>query len=165
MDNTKHISTPRKFLRQLSIIHLALICGLSLFSVITYFLGIHWTINMKPTDMKFIYLETAIAIGAVLMGNFLFKKIIASADAKSKLKEKLHVFQTATIVQFALTEMPALLSIVFALITNNAIFFIFTVLLIFYFFSLKPSKSKVEKALALNLEHQSILNSLDRDIP
>jgi len=86
------------------------------------------------------------------MSNFMFKKQLDLAVAKSSLNEKLGGYQTALIIRFALLEGPSLFGIVSYLLSGNLLFLAISGLIILYFITIRPTRDKVETDL--NLDYQ-----------
>jgi len=146
--------TPQKFLRTLSIIHLALITGQILFALVTIFLNSDKDIVIRYTNDVFVNVLPILTIAGILTGKILFKKQLIALQSKESLKEKLTGYQSAFIVRLALLEGPCLFGIVCYLLTGNLFHIIIAGLIILYFISLRPGKEKVETDLALPYEQK-----------
>ena len=68
---------------------------------------------------------------------------------KPTLKEQLGNYSGASLVQYAFTEAPAILSIIALFITGNLLYPTITLLLLAYFITLRPTKSKISNDLQL----------------
>ena len=112
----------------------------------------------------FLYVVALLTINAIFLGNYVFKKQISNLAEKESLKEKLIGYQSATIVNYAFIEAPALLSIAVFYMEGNLLYLIIAGLLAIYFFSLRPTKDKVETTLDLNGAHKSQFNNLNQKL-
>ncbi|UII76825.1 hypothetical protein LV716_03275 [Flagellimonas sp. HMM57] len=164
MTNETGQFTPRGFIKTLTILHLALIAGPIAFACFAYFQIQDVVIDFTNTDDSFLLIIPIFAIGAISMGNLVYKKLTAEISKIAGLKQKLMRFQTASLIKFASIEAPALFSVVVFYMTGNMAFLLIAVVLIFYFFTLRPTKVKIENSLALRGEEKSQFNKLDHPI-
>jgi hypothetical protein len=161
MDQNNNRPTPEGFLKSISIIHLALLAGQVIFSIVAYaqsekiYFGIH---NM---DSVFIYIVPLVAVGGFMIGYLTFKKQLVDIRSKSSLGEKIIAYQTALITRYALLEGPSLLAIVIYLQSGNLFFLAIAGLLMMYFLFLRPTMEKVENDLDLNFTER--IEFLDKD--
>lgn len=146
--------TPQKFLKSLSLIHLALAFGLILFAGVTVFLNSGKETAIRYTDDVFVNVLPVLALVCILTSITLFKKQLITLQSKDSLKDKLKGYQSAFIVRLALLEGPCLFGIVCYLVTGNFFHLIVAGLIILYFISLRPGKEKVETDLKLSHEQQ-----------
>lgn len=136
-------------LKKLRIVHIALTIGQIAFAVIVFNLKFSEAlfVDISNTNNPFLLIVPMITIVGFTMGNFLFKKQLATIKREDSDSTKISKYQTATILKFALLEGPSLLGIVAFMLSGNLIFLIFSGIIILYFISLRPSDSKVEKDL------------------
>ncbi|MEO8532380.1 MAG: MFS transporter [Flavobacterium sp.] len=120
----------------LQIIHLTICAGVS----ITYFLieqpsMQHFKIpNINTSSAIYLILP----IVALLMSNFLFKSQLKQVDPELKPEENLPVYQTASIIRWAILEGAA-----FIILFLKPDFLLAGILLIVYLISLRPTEEKV----------------------
>lgn len=156
-------TTPNNFMRTLQIIHMAMISGVLFFGVFSF-------INKKDTMVFYnegdvlLYVYPALAIGAVFLGQFLFKNQISSLKAKEDLKEKLGGYQTASIIKFALIEGAAFFGLVQFFTSGSMAYLAITGLLVVYLLLQKPTKTKVASDLDLKGDHRNQFNRFDEEI-
>ena len=94
-------------IKVLQIIHLAICAGTVIAYLFIAQLSLE-SLKVKTTDSSdLIYF--AIPILAFFLSNFLFKSQLKQADPKLKLEENLPIYQTASIVRWAILEASALL--------------------------------------------------------
>ncbi len=138
-------STPKNFLKTLTIIHYALVAGPLLIGVIFY---LNTELNTNDTvDDIFIYIFPLIALVGVFSGNFIFKKLLSNIKKSESLQHKLTGYQTASLVKFALLEGPAFLNIVWFSLTGNLLYLTIGMVLVLFLFMQRPTKIKVENDL------------------
>lgn len=164
MENKTTQLTPNGFIKTLSIIHLALLSGLIIFLIIAYTQNKVWQLNLNDTSDVFLFIAPILAVGGILVGNFLYNNQINALSNKNSLREKLTGFQTASIMKYALIEGPALLAIVSSMNSGNLFYIIIAIALIVYFYFQKPTKEKIESNLKLNSEQKMQFNNADKAI-
>ncbi|MGZ3812336.1 MAG: hypothetical protein ACXVB0_16805 [Mucilaginibacter sp.] len=146
--------TPAQFLKTIIIIHFALLAGQLLFAVVAFSLAVKVYFGVKDWNDAFMYVGPALAIGGVLAGNFMFRQQLNALAGKNTLSEKISVYQSATIIRFALLEGPSLFSIVAFMLGGNLFFLVISGLLILYMLMLRPAKDRVESDLNLGFDEK-----------
>lgn len=165
MENNQPIAlTPKSFIKTITIIHLALIMGLLLFSGVSYTLVETNVLSFDFENDIFSLIVPAFAIGGAFASNFIANKKISELSAVASLKDKLMGYQTACIIRFALLEGPALFGIVIYMQTGNLMYLIIAGAIIAYFVTVRPTKEKIEMDLNLNFKHKSAFNQMDEVI-
>ncbi|MCK0156622.1 hypothetical protein MWU65_05495 [Cellulophaga sp. F20128] len=143
--------TFKSFLQTITIIHIAFIGGLLVFSAIAYFQFTDWVFILPTNDLFFIITPT-LALASIYLGNFLFRKKISAILGKKSLRQRLTTYQSAILIKFAFTEGAAFVCIMIALLKGNLFYLGLALLCIVYFISLKPTQAKIEQQLALKGE-------------
>lgn len=165
MENNQSIAfTPKSFIKTITIIHLALIMGLLLFSGVSYTLVETNVLSFDFENDIFSLIVPVFAIGGAFASNFIYTKKINELTSLESLKDKVMGYQTACIIRFALLEGPALLGIVYYMQTGNLLFLIIAGALIVYFVTLRPTKEKIETDLNFSFEQKSAFNQMDEVI-
>ena len=127
-------------IKTLQIIHLAICLGVSLAYV---FAGDIFTKEFKlpniDTSSIFYVVVPIIGIG---LSNFLFKSQLKKIDSKKKLEENLPLYQSASIIRWAILEAAA----IFVLFSNPD-FVLIGVILIVYLISLRPTEDRIKTDL------------------
>jgi hypothetical protein len=155
-------TTPKNFLKTLTIIHYALVSGPLLTGIIFY---LNTELNTNGTvDDIFVYIFPLIALGGIFAGNFIFKKLLSNIKKNENLQHKLAGYQTASLVKFALLEGPAFLNIIWFSQTGNLLYLTIGMVLVLFLFMQRPTKIKVESDLELIGEHKRQFNRLDDPI-
>ncbi len=90
-----------------------------------------------------------LAIGLPALGFNLFKQRL-QAMAGDTISGRIRKYKTASLIRWALIEMPALFAIVSFLISGNYAYFGLAVALVLLFAATNPSKTKVIFQLQLN---------------
>lgn len=128
-------------IKVLQIIHLAISAG----TVIAYlFIG---QLSIESLKIEFIdssdLIYFAIPILAFFVSNFLFQSQLKLADVKLKPEENLPIYQTASIIRWAILECSAL----FILFLKQDLL-ILGILIIVYLLFLRPTEDRVISALS-----------------
>ena len=128
-------------LKVIKMIHFALCAGLVMAYV---FVGDVTTIsfNMPPLSQSNI-VYVLIPIIAYIFSNFMFKTQLKAADKTLKLEANMAVYQTASIVRWAILEGAA-----FLILFLNKDFVLFGILIIIYLALLHPTESRIEMDLS-----------------
>ena len=94
-------------LKILKIIHLAICAGM----ILAYIFAGQFTIEQLKGQQidsdDLVYL--AIPFAAFFLSNFMFKSQLKQVDSRSTLEEKLPIYQTASIIRWAILEVGAFL--------------------------------------------------------
>ena len=123
-------------LKTLQIIHLAICAGM----ILAYIFAGQFTVTqLKGQEIEIndlLYL--AIPIGAFFLSNFLFKTQLKQVDPKIILEDKLPIYQTASIIRWAILEAAS-----FLILFIKPELVIFGILLIIYIAILRPTEDKI----------------------
>jgi beta-lactamase regulating signal transducer with metallopeptidase domain len=143
----------KTFLKTLSFMHLALVIGLSIFTVLAF------TQNMDfntETDTKnvLLYIVPIAALIGYFGSQFLFKKLLMRITDTDSLEEKLKKYQSASHLKYALIEAPAFLALFAYYNSGNALPLVIAVCLLVYLFVQKPSKQKILMEIPLTMEQR-----------
>lgn len=83
-----------------------------------------------------------IPVLAIVVGNFLFKSQLKKVDPKLKLEDNLAIYQTASLIRWAILEGAA-----FMLLFINPDFAAFGILVILYLIFLRPTEESIKRDL------------------
>jgi beta-lactamase regulating signal transducer with metallopeptidase domain len=147
--------TSRNFnedIRAMKIIHIAMLAGQLIFGVtVLYLVYTGMLENAAPdADNIFKYLIPAIALGAYLISNILFKKLIQVARANADLGEKLAGYRGALITSYAFLEGCSLLAIIATMLTSNMLYLGIAGVLMLYFLTIGPKRERIVRDLELS---------------
>lgn len=128
-------------IKVLQIIHLAICAG----TVIAYlFIG---QLSIESLKIEFIdssdLIYFAIPILAFFVSNFLFQSQLKQVDVKLKPEENLPIYQTASIIRWAILEASALI-----ILFLKQDLLILGILIIVYLVFLRPTEDRVISALS-----------------
>ena len=127
----------------LKIIHLAICAGM----ILAYIFAGQFTIEQLKGQQidsdDLVYL--AIPFAAFFLSNFMFKSQLKQVDSRSTLEEKLPIYQTASIIRWAILEVGA-----FLILFMKPDLLIFGIILILYLVFLRPSEEKIVSDFQVN---------------
>ena len=127
-------------LKVIKIIHLALCAGL----VMAYILVGNVTsinFNMPPLSQSNI-IYVLIPVIAYVFSNFMFKTQLKNADRKLKPEDNMALYQTASIIRWAILEGAA-----FIILFLNKDFVLFGILIIIYLALIHPTEDRIKSDL------------------
>lgn len=156
--------TPKSFVNTLSILHLAFFGSQLGFALVAYLIVKNHTLDTETIEIHFLVAALALSLFGLIGGNFIKKNVLVSAKSKNSLREKLGIHQTASLIRHATLEAPALFAIVCYILTEQFLFLLIALALMFYFFSLKPTTTKISKELHLNREEQIQFNKENQEL-
>ena len=140
-------------IKQLSILHKALLLGQIMFAAIVFFLIYTNRVNFNLVDLDQVFQLIALGLSAagVFIGSSLFKKKMQQArETLTDVKAKAEAYRSVSIIQWALIEAPSLFSIVCFMLVGNYAFLALAVALMFWFALTGPSKMKIMLLLGLS---------------
>jgi len=141
---------PSNFFKVITLIHLALIVGITVFSIIVLVSIENLTFILPSTNDIFLIVVPLVCVFGVVLGKFMYSKLTSSLISEKPIEQKVQIITSAIIVRYALAEGPALLSIVIVLVHENSFYFLFTAVMLIVFAGLKPNREKLGKELQLS---------------
>ena len=127
-------------IKTIQIIHLAVCAGVSL---AYFFIAEPSAQSLKiPTIDSTSVVYLIIPVLAIVMGNFIFKSQLKQANPQLTPEENLPVYQTASIIRWAILEGAA-----FVILFVKPDFLLIGILLIIYLASLRPTEEKITNDL------------------
>lgn len=149
MQNTNPPFSPKLFLRTISIIHLALVAGVLAFGLVMFFITPNQKLDFTYNGDVMFFIVPILAIGGIIVGDFIFRKNINVLAAKHTLREKLEGYLTASIIKYALLEGPALFALVNFMNDDNQYYLITAIFLLGWLIMQRPTRDKIESDLML----------------
>ncbi len=156
--------TPKTFVNTLNILHLAFFGTVLGFAVVSYVLVENHTLDLENIDSIFFIATLVLSTLGVLGGSIIKKKVLEAAKSKNSLREKLGIYQTASLIRYATLEGPALFAIVSYILTEQFLFLLIAIALMGYFLLIRPTKSKIALELLLNREEQMQFNKDNQEL-
>lgn len=151
--NNIQSKTPATIVRNITIIHMALIAGQAIFAFVMFTQSQQTAIKLDKQD-EFIFIIPVFALGSFFISNFLFKTLIAKAINVTDLNSKLANYQIAAIVRIVLLESASLFAIVTYNLTGNFLFLLIAILLMIYGVFIRPTIENIANDLQLNYEEK-----------
>jgi O-antigen/teichoic acid export membrane protein len=149
-------------LKSSSIIFGALLTGIIVFSAASIAINQMNGPFIIDSHLAEIFLIVVIAISAICLfsAHMIYNKRVQRIQQSTvTLREKLEQYRAALILYLALTEGPALFSIISFLLFGNFRFLAITVILLVNMFMKRPSKSRLIEDLQLDIKEQEGLES------
>ena len=145
-------------LRAIQILYKALLAGQILFLLISILLV---ESGKFPPQVDLINVLLGVAsilcMTGIIFGYALFKRKIADIKIEDDFTTRIGQYRAASILQWSLSEAPALLCIVSYLLSASRLFWIPIAILLINFLYLYPSKTKIVQQLQLNGEEEARL--------
>lgn len=128
-------------IKTLQIIHLAICVGM----IIAYYILGDLSIEKLriPVIDSSSLVYVAIPVVAFVLSSFLFKSQLKQIDPKLKLEEKLPIYQTASIMRWAVLEGAA-----FLILILKPEFILFGILILIYLIFLRPTAERIDNDLS-----------------
>lgn len=154
---------PRNAVKMLTIIHTGLIAGVVLFTLVVFSIAPQkgFSISTDP----FVIVAIILPVFGIVVGNFLYKSLTGKISADRSLSQKIVALQAAYIARFALLEGPSLFAVVVYLLTGNQFFLAILAIILAYFISIRPTRSKIIEDLKLNYNEQAELDGSSPNQP
>ena len=148
---------PQNFFRVNKLIFTALLIGMLLFLGVTLFLVDEELTLFFEADNPFFFVIPVVFISCLAISNFIPKKLLSQAKSQDDLAKKTTMYNSASIIRYALIECPVLFAIVGFHLTHSLFFIIIAVAAILYFVTLRPSEEKISRALELTYDEKAAL--------
>jgi hypothetical protein len=152
--------TSKSVLTGLNIVYFALVFIMTTFGVVVLYLNYTGGV-VAEEDAEFAltlrYVLIALLPASLGAGYFLFKKLTSTIDSSLSLKEKIFKYQTAVLIRSACFEFAGMLGCVFAFITADSSFLLFTGIIIAMFFLFRPTVYSITTDLNLSQSERLIL--------
>ena len=139
--------------RSLQLLYRALLWGQILFLILAFIIvGTTEKVTAsEQLDRKLQVIAVLISFSAFFIGSRIFrKKLFQARHATISAKEKLAMYRSASLIQWALMDAATVFCIVAYIITHNFAFIALALLLLIIFGAMNPFKSKVMLQLALS---------------
>jgi hypothetical protein len=144
----------KNFIKSLSIMHLFLVGGLSIFTI-WVIVQINSFNTSTEGDNFYLYLVPVFALLGYFGSQVIFKKITSKIDINTRLEEKLKKYQSALHLKYALIEVPAFLGLYAYYSTGNALPLVISICLLAYLFVQRPNKENIIKSVPLNQDEKN----------
>jgi hypothetical protein len=163
-NKNQQITSPKQFLKSISIIYYAILIGPLGFLLVQYFQIKETKLEFTNTEDTFQYIVPIFAFLGYFVGKRLYDSKIKELKNKDTLLEKLSSFQTGFVLKLALLEGPTLLGIVAFSQEGNIYFLIIAGILLLLIALQKPNKLNIQAVLNLSSEQRSQFNKPDEKL-
>jgi hypothetical protein len=155
-------TTSKSLLTGINIIYFSLVFIMTTFGLVVLYLNYTGGIE-ADVDAEFALMLRYILIALLPIslgaGYFMFKKLTSSIVASLPLKDKLFNYQNALLIRSACFEFAGLLGCVFALITTDNSFLLFTGIIIAMFFLFRSTVYSITTDLNLSQTDRLVLEN------
>ena len=144
------MDTPSSIFRVTKLIHWLLLLPPITFGALVFLLIQNGSIPKNNFYQEFIYIPMVLMIISILVGRFLYTKLMSNAG--KSVTQKLQTFMKATVVRNALFEMTGLATCLVAYFTGNGTILSLILIIALQFYTTKPSLQKLELEGVLSKE-------------
>ncbi|MBO0331559.1 hypothetical protein [[Muricauda] lutisoli] len=149
------------FFKRINLIHKAIMASPITLGTMFYFMTNNpYLLILNTRDMLLVIVIPVIILG-IYLSDLLFKKKLSSIAADLSLPKKLERFQTAFLLKIVFLEIPALFSAAVFYLTQNLLYLIITVGMVFYMSLQAPKKEHIIRALDLRGAEKYKMNQVD----
>lgn len=161
-----HIMGLSSLIKTTKIIYWAIVTGIILFAIVTYFLvdrnGAY--INDPSLVKTIIYIIIGFILIFHFMANIIYRKSLERIDRKDPLPARLKIYQKSLLLKTGLLEAEALLILVLVLLTGELLFFLLMLFILFMLFHTRNKPTMNNIARDLNLTEKEIQTIRESDI-
>lgn len=137
------------------IIYFALLGGMVLFGLMSIIPTKEFSYEIG--NITFVLVAGLMLIGAILIGNVIYRKKIAEIVPHMGVEDKFKLFQTASLIRWASLEGATLLSLVFFQLDGSVYFLGFALLGIGVYLAYYPSNTLLKNNIKLNSREEKEL--------
>lgn len=131
-------------------IFIIMLVGLILFFFSSLFLVDNKLVNnIKSLDGIFRILIPIVGILSMILANIIYNKKINRVFVNEGIEDKVNIYRSIKIIQWAIIEGAGFLSLIGFIITQNYLYSIIFLFLIGYFYLLKPTKAQLKSDMKI----------------
>ena len=154
------ISEIKNQLKTINIIHLSLMAGMLLFFVVVMVVIQSNEMNInKDLDKIFTIIVPVYGLIAMFSARLIFNFIISNYSTGTNLEVKIVKYRSTKIVSWAILESGCILSLVATMLTSNYLYIAVFILLLGYFYMLRPSRQSLINDLQLDSKEKDLILS------
>lgn len=135
--------------KQQKVIHYFLLMALIGFTGFSVYTGNKLNLAGIPSNNFYMYFSPLAAVICYFMSNYTYNLSVKKIDKKLPLQRKLGLYFSACVIRYALIEGAAFIALVAYLSESYLMYISIAVLLIIYFYAIRPTEEKLKKALEL----------------
>jgi len=144
----------KNFIKSLSIMHLILVAGLSIFTIWVIVQINSFNSSTKGEDLH-LFIVPILALFGYFGSQLIFKKMMSKIKFTQQLEEKLKKYQSALLIKYALIEVPAFIGLYVYYNSGNALPLVISICLLAYLFVQKPNKNNIIKSIPLTQDEKT----------
>lgn len=144
----------KNFIKSLSIMHLFLVAGLSIFTVWVIFQINSFNTSTNGENL-YLFIVPVIALVGYFGSQWVFKKMTSKINVSERLEDKLKKYQSALHIKYALIEVPAFVGLYVYYNSGNALPLVITICLLAYLFVQRPNKSNIINSIPLTKNEET----------
>jgi hypothetical protein len=154
--------TSKQYFKTLTIVYWAQAFSLLLFSFVIYFLILGGDRSTAPSsEAGWSFALPLVLLIALASSYFLFRYMVKAIDPKLRLQEKMPKYASAILIRSALVELPGLFAAIVAYMTFEVYYLGGSLMMVFVFFVLRPSKKTVAEDLQLSQKERAAIEMDD----
>jgi hypothetical protein len=161
---TKPTLTPKSFLTTLTIMHLSFFGAMFFFAGIAYYINQNHEFDFENLNKTYLIILALIGVSAIFGGHYVKIKQLEKASNYNSLREKLGIYQNASLINYAIVESAAFFGIILYLMTSEFSYLLVALILMIHFLTIRPTKDKIIKSLQLGREHQTEFNKENQEL-
>lgn len=161
---TKPRLTPNSFLTTLTIMHLSFFGAMLFFAGIAYYINQNHVFDFENINKTYLLILVLIGVSAIFGGHYVKIKQLEKARNYNSLGEKLGIYQSASLINYAFVESAAFFGIILYLMTSEFSYLLVALILMIHFLTIRPTKDKIIKSLQLGREHQMEFNNENQEL-
>ncbi len=143
----------KSFKTTLSILHLFLLAGLSVFLVFAYFQNQSFKVDMNTSDV-FIYIVPIAAAIGYFTSKYIFQKLLTNVKMEDVLEDKLKKYYIASIIKYACIEGPSIFALAAYLLSGTILHLVIALTLMVYLYTQRPRIDIILREIPMNSEEK-----------
>lgn len=144
--------------------HFSFFGAMLFFAGVAYYINQNHVLDFENVDMTLLLILALIGVSAIFGGHYVKMKQLEKASDYNSLREKLGIYQSASLIHYAFVETATLFGIILYLIKSEFSYLLVVLILMIHFLTIRPTKEKIIKSLRLNREHQMQFNKENQEL-
>jgi hypothetical protein len=155
----KNQQSPSGFLKNLGIIHLAMVSGLVIFGLVSFYIRSKSGPTLDPVQLEILnYISLIFMLINIPLGYWLHSKKMKSVGSNTEIIAKLTTYQSSHIIKIAFFEGAGFLSCIALILGGKNLILIQIVIVLLFILLNTPSASKLTNELNLSPDESDLLN-------
>ncbi len=154
----KHPATVGEYFRSLRILHLSLMGGVLILTLILLLLNNY---RVQAVVNEFVYMGIGLVFFALLGTYFFLSTWLNNAKNAASLKEKMDAYRQTFVMKMAFTEGAALANLIFYFLINSLFNLLMVLLMLLLMSMQRPSRERMAAELELSPQEESKIKNDD----